>query len=69
MFTSNPFTTRWFIMTVITWGIILVLDELAYYWWKTYHPDSAFSGVLAKHAIQNSPPPTAGTQPPYVYGQ
>ena len=55
-------------MTMITWGVILLLDELAYYWWKSYHPDSAFTGVIAKHAIQNDPAPMAGTQPP-MYGQ
>lgn len=60
------FSKRWFLTTVATWLFIMLLDELTYYWWKSYHPESVFSGVLVKHPIQNNPPPTAGTQPPMI---
>lgn len=56
------FNKTWFITTIGTWLFILALDELAYYWWKDYHPDSMFSGVIAKHPLQMPQSPQAGTQ-------
>lgn len=56
------FNKNWLITTVGTWIFILILDELAYYWWKSYHPDSQFSGVVAKHPLQNPLGQQAGSQ-------
>lgn len=60
---TKIFHMQWFITTVGTWALILILDELAYYWWKSYHPDSQFTGVIAKHnPLQNPGLPLSGTQ-------
>jgi hypothetical protein len=46
------FTTKWFIATVAGWIVLIILDELTYYWWKDLNPGSLYSGILVKHPTQ-----------------
>jgi hypothetical protein len=43
------FSRTWFVSVIAGWVAILVLDELAYYWWKKINPGSTWSGILVKH--------------------
>jgi hypothetical protein len=52
---KDIFTKEWFIATVAAWVVIVLIDEVVYYWWKSLNPGSMYSGILAKHPITNNP--------------
>lgn len=50
---EEVFTRKWFIATIATWIVVILLDELGYYWWKSMNPGTMFSGILVKHPTQD----------------
>jgi hypothetical protein len=52
------FNRNWFIATIATWIVVVVLDELVYYWWRDLNPGSMYTGIIAKH-----PPTTVAPMP------
>jgi len=53
------FTRKWLIATIATWGVIIALDEFAYFWWQKVNPGSQWTGLIIKHPTSsNSGTPT-----------
>jgi len=57
---NELFTRKWLLATIIGWLVLILLDELAYYWWKDLNPGSQYAGILVKHPLTPTPA-TSGT--------
>lgn len=56
---NDVFTSKWFISVIAVWITVLVLDELAFLWWRKVNPGSLWGGLLVRHPnIQDSNVPT-----------
>ena len=51
---EEVFTSKWFVATVATWVVIIILDEFAYYWWKKVNPGSTWTGLIVKHPLSSN---------------
>lgn len=56
------FTGKWLAATIAGWVLLLLLDELAYYWWKKMNPGSMYTGMLVKHPLTTNPNNMEGPQ-------
>lgn len=52
------FDRKWFITLVASWFVIIILDELAHYWWKDLNPGHIFA-----KAMMSPPKPTQNPFP------
>lgn len=48
---NEIFTRKWLISVVSVWIVVLILDELAFTWWRKVNPGSAWSGLFVKHPL------------------
>lgn len=44
---------KWFVLVITVWVAVLLLDELAFLWWRKVNPGSLWSGLFVKHPLQN----------------
>lgn len=51
---------RWLIVVAIIWGAVIILDEIAYTYWKKANPGSMYTRVLEEVAplVDPNQPPT-----------
>lgn len=61
------FDRKWFVTVVVSWVVILVLDELALYYWKKVNPGHVFSLITGKPELVTPPPQEPGTSYPNGY--
>lgn len=52
---NGLFSRKWFVSVIAVWITVMMLDELAFLWWKKVNPGSLWSGLIVKHPLQDQP--------------
>jgi hypothetical protein len=55
---------KWIIIVGVIWVGILLLDEVAYQWWKSVNPGSRYTSIVDQTTsiLDPSQPPQSGTE-------
>ena len=52
---GDMFSPKWMVSVVVAWLFIILISEIAYYWWKDLNPGSTWSGIIDQQPPVNSP--------------